>query len=75
MTTSCCVVFLAFTLSFVSFALSLCLALVLDGLLEGACEDLAILLTTGTGCGCASSGASVHFKSIRFLLISVPFSV
>ena len=33
--------------------------------------DLATLLMTGTGCGWASNGAAVHFKSIQFLLILV----
>ena len=62
--------FLTFTLFPMSFALLSCLTLVLDGTVVGACLDLAKLLT-----GFSSNGASVHLRSIQFLLICVECSV
>ena len=61
------------TLFSMSLALLSCLTLVLvlDGIAVGACSDLALLLTDVLG----SKGASVHFKSVWFLLTCTSFSV
>ena len=65
-------VLLTSTLFPMSFAL-LCLILEL-GTFGGACIDLALLLT-GWVLILSSKGASVHFRSVWFLLTCVPFSV